>query len=69
MFRPISTSPCLRTSESVQAFTVGNVFGRIIFSLLPFSCCLGKVHLLCRGGRDEDVKGDTEIFSGIKGGR
>ena len=29
---------------------------------------LGKVHLLCRGGGGEDVKGGTEIFSGIKGG-
>jgi hypothetical protein len=28
---------------------------------------LGEVHLLCRGG-DEDVKGGTKIFSGIKGG-
>jgi hypothetical protein len=33
---------------------------------------MGKIRestfIMPRGGRDEDVKGGTEIFSGIKGG-
>ena len=54
----------------------GNATPNSTKSIQPkYGIVLGKVHLLCGGGvggggggGGEDVKGGTEIFSGIKGG-